>query len=45
MDAFMGNVQEAIFTINPDTTQTEMLFCSTVVGLPMLLPPMILTGS
>lgn len=24
--------------------QTEMLFCSTVVGLPFLLPPMILTG-
>lgn len=22
----------------------EMLFCSTVVGLPFLLPPMILTG-
>ncbi|KAK9934995.1 hypothetical protein M0R45_022113 [Rubus argutus] len=34
MDAFTGNVQEAIFTINPDTTQTEM-FCSTVVGLPI----------
>ncbi|KAK8692808.1 hypothetical protein V6N13_070415 [Hibiscus sabdariffa] len=44
MDAFLGNVQEAIFTINPDTTQTEMLFCSTVVGIPFLLVPMILTG-
>lgn len=22
----------------------EMLFCSTVVGLPFLIPPMILTG-
>lgn len=44
MDAFLGNVQEAIFTTNPDTTQMEMLFCSTVVGLPFLLPPMILTG-
>lgn len=44
MDAFVGNLQEAIFTLNPDTTQMEMLFCSTVVGLPFLLPPMILTG-
>ncbi|KAL2892310.1 UDP-galactose/UDP-glucose transporter 4 [Bienertia sinuspersici] len=44
MDSFLGNVQEAIFTMNPETTQMEMLFCSTVVGLPMLIPPMILTG-
>lgn len=44
MDSFLGNLQEAIFTMNPETTQTEMLFCSTVVGLPMLIPPMILTG-
>ncbi|XP_078154488.1 UDP-galactose/UDP-glucose transporter 4-like isoform X1 [Carex rostrata] len=44
MDAFLGNLQEAIFTLNPDTTQMEMLFCSTVVGLPFLIPPMVLTG-
>ncbi|XP_075484605.1 UDP-galactose/UDP-glucose transporter 2-like isoform X2 [Primulina tabacum] len=44
MDAFLGNLQEAIFTMNPETSQMEMLFCSTVVGLPFLLPPMILTG-
>ncbi|KAK3224702.1 hypothetical protein Dsin_004564 [Dipteronia sinensis] len=44
MDSFLGNLQEAIFTMNPDTTQMEMLFCSTVVGLPLLLVPMILTG-
>lgn len=44
MDSFLGNLQEAIFTMNPDTTQMEMLFCSTVVGLPFLLVPMILTG-
>ncbi|KAK1374782.1 UDP-galactose/UDP-glucose transporter 2-like [Heracleum sosnowskyi] len=44
MDAFLGNLQEAIFTTNPETTQKEMLFCSTVVGLPFLVPPMILTG-
>lgn len=44
MDAFLGNLQEAIFTMNPETTQMEMLFCSTVVGLPFLIPPMILTG-
>ncbi|KAK1586667.1 hypothetical protein Q3G72_004865 [Acer saccharum] len=44
MDSFLGNLQEAIFTMNPDTTQMEMLFCSTVVGLPFLLAPMILTG-
>ncbi|XP_039062499.1 UDP-galactose/UDP-glucose transporter 2-like [Hibiscus syriacus] len=43
MDAFLGNVQEAIFTVNPGTSQTEMLFCSTVVGIPFLLLPMILT--
>ncbi|KAJ8450176.1 hypothetical protein Cgig2_033370 [Carnegiea gigantea] len=44
MDAFLGNLQEAIFTLNPETTQMEMLLCSTVVGLPMLIPPMLLTG-
>jgi adenosine 3'-phospho 5'-phosphosulfate transporter B3 len=44
MDSFLGNLQEAIFTMNPDTTQMEMLFCSTIVGLPFLIPPMILTG-
>ncbi|KAK8498800.1 hypothetical protein V6N11_012365 [Hibiscus sabdariffa] len=44
MDAFIGNLQEAIFTINPETTQMEMLFCSTVVGLPLLVPPMVFTG-
>ncbi|KAG0497756.1 hypothetical protein HPP92_002153 [Vanilla planifolia] len=44
MDAFLGNLQEAIFAMNPETTQMEMLFCSTVVGLPLLIPPMVLTG-
>ncbi|KAK7839708.1 udp-galactose/udp-glucose transporter 4 [Quercus suber] len=44
MDSFLGNLQEAIFTMNPETTQTEMLFCSTVVGLPLLIPPMLVTG-
>ncbi|KAB2052298.1 hypothetical protein ES319_A12G110800v1 [Gossypium barbadense] len=44
MDSFLGNLQEAIFTLNPETTQMEMLFCSTVVGLPFLIPPMVLTG-
>lgn len=44
MDSFLGNLQEAIFTMNPETTQMEMLFCSTVVGMPFLLVPMILTG-
>ncbi|MQM04258.1 hypothetical protein Taro_037052 [Colocasia esculenta] len=44
MDSFLGNLQEAIFTMNPETTQMEMLFCSTVVGLPILIPPMVLTG-
>ncbi|RRT46735.1 hypothetical protein B296_00039212 [Ensete ventricosum] len=44
MDSFVGNLQEAIFTMNPETTQMEMLFCSTVVGLPLLIPPMLLTG-
>ncbi|XP_034572490.1 UDP-galactose/UDP-glucose transporter 2 isoform X1 [Setaria viridis] len=44
MDAFLGNLQEAIFKMNPDTTQMEMLFCSTVVGLPFLAVPMVLTG-
>ncbi|XP_040989048.1 UDP-galactose/UDP-glucose transporter 2-like [Juglans microcarpa x Juglans regia] len=49
VDAFLGNLQEAIFTMNPDTTQMtnrplDMLFCSTVVVLPFLAPPMILTG-
>ncbi|PKA66415.1 UDP-galactose/UDP-glucose transporter 2 [Apostasia shenzhenica] len=44
MDAFLGNLQEAIFTVNTETSQMEMLFCSTVVGLPLLIPPMVLTG-
>ncbi|RZB94001.1 UDP-galactose/UDP-glucose transporter 2 isoform B [Glycine soja] len=44
MDSFLGNLQEAIFTMNPETTQMEMLFCSTVVGLPFLIPPMLFTG-
>ncbi|KAK6918435.1 UAA transporter [Dillenia turbinata] len=44
MDSFLGNLQEAIFTVNPETTQMEMLFCSTVVGMPFLIPPMLLTG-
>ncbi|XP_075103046.1 UDP-galactose/UDP-glucose transporter 4-like isoform X2 [Nicotiana tabacum] len=44
MDSFLGNYQEAIFTVNPDTSQMEMLYCSTVVGAPFLLVPMILTG-
>ncbi|KAL1087074.1 hypothetical protein V6Z11_D08G158400 [Gossypium hirsutum] len=43
MDSFLGNLQEAIFNMNPETTQMEMLFCSTVVGLPLLIPPMVLT--
>lgn len=25
MDAFLGNLQEAIFTMNPETTQVEFL--------------------
>ncbi|KAG8478671.1 hypothetical protein CXB51_028528 [Gossypium anomalum] len=41
MDSFLGNLQEAIFNMNPETTQIEMLFCSTVVGLPLLIPPMV----
>ncbi|XP_073143580.1 UDP-galactose/UDP-glucose transporter 4-like isoform X2 [Henckelia pumila] len=44
MDSFLGNLQEAIFTMNPETTQTEMLFCSTLVGMPFLIPPMLVTG-
>ncbi|XP_068634882.1 UDP-galactose/UDP-glucose transporter 2-like isoform X1 [Aristolochia californica] len=72
MDSFLGNLQEAIFKVNTETTQViltdlpkllfyslifvlrllififymqmEMLFCSTVVGLLFLIPPMLLTG-
>ncbi|KAK4797196.1 hypothetical protein SAY86_029522 [Trapa natans] len=43
-DSFLGNFQEAIFNVNPHTTQMEMLFCSTLVGLPFLIPPMLMTG-
>ncbi|KAF2297655.1 hypothetical protein GH714_001964 [Hevea brasiliensis] len=39
-----GELARSNFTMNPDTKQIEVLFCSTVVGLPFLLPPMILTG-
>ncbi|WCJ23133.1 UDP-galactose transporter 2 [Euphorbia peplus] len=44
MDSILGNLQEAIFKLNPETTQMEMLFCSSVLGLPFLVPPMLLTG-
>lgn len=44
LDASVGNLQEVIFTLNPATTQLEMLFCSTAVGLPFLIPPMLITG-
>lgn len=44
LDSFLGNFQEAIFTMNPATSQMEMLFCSTAVGIPFLIPPMLLTG-
>ncbi|KAB2068921.1 hypothetical protein ES319_A08G063400v1 [Gossypium barbadense] len=44
MDSFLGNLQEVIFNMNPETTQMEMLFCSTVVGLPLLISPRVLTG-
>jgi len=44
MDSFLGNLQEAIFKMNPATSQMEMLFCSTAVGLPLLIIPMVLTG-
>ncbi|XP_075501062.1 UDP-galactose/UDP-glucose transporter 2-like [Primulina tabacum] len=44
LDSLLGNLQEVIFTMNPETTQTEMLFCSTLVGLPFLIPPMLFTG-
>eukprot|EP00249_Psilotum_nudum_P022175 c28404_g1_i2 orf=225-1292(-) len=44
LDSFLGNLQEAIFTLNPATSQMEMLFCSTAIGLPFLVPPMVLTG-
>lgn len=44
LDSFLGNLQEAIFTMNPATSQMEMLFCSTAVGIPFLVAPMLLTG-
>ncbi|XP_073064965.1 UDP-galactose/UDP-glucose transporter 2-like isoform X1 [Primulina eburnea] len=44
LDSLLGNLQEVIFTMNPETTQTEMLFCSTLVGMPFLIPPMLFTG-
>ncbi|KAI4356871.1 hypothetical protein L6164_000857 [Bauhinia variegata] len=44
MDSLLGNLQEAIFAMNPETTQMEMLYCSTVLGFPFLIPPMLFTG-
>jgi len=44
MDSFLGNLQEAIFKMNPATSQMEMLFFSTEFGLPLLIIPMGLTG-
>ncbi|MCD7461156.1 hypothetical protein HAX54_045408 [Datura stramonium] len=40
----LGNYQEAIFKSNPNTTQMEMLYCSTIVGFPILFVAMIVTG-
>eukprot|EP00271_Cylindrocystis_brebissonii_P005997 TRINITY_DN1849_c0_g1_i1.p1 TRINITY_DN1849_c0_g1~~TRINITY_DN1849_c0_g1_i1.p1 ORF type:complete len:366 (+),score=58.71 TRINITY_DN1849_c0_g1_i1:388-1485(+) len=44
LDALLGNFQEVIFTINPGTTQTEMLFCSSVLGVFFLAVPCVLIG-
>ena len=40
MDSFLGNLQEAIFTMDlKKITQMEALFCSTMVRFPFLLVP------
>ncbi|KAB2063651.1 hypothetical protein ES319_A10G230100v1 [Gossypium barbadense] len=44
MDAFLDNFQEVIFTMKLETTLMAMLFCSTIVGIPFLLVPMVLIG-
>ncbi|GAQ81749.1 UDP-N-acetylglucosamine (UAA) transporter family [Klebsormidium nitens] len=44
LDAFMNNFTEAIFATAPRTSQTEMLYCTTIVGIPFLVVPMVATG-
>lgn len=44
LDALVGNLQEVIFTLHPSTSQMEMLFCSSLLGIPFLLVPCVLTG-
>ncbi|GBG71532.1 hypothetical protein CBR_g8950 [Chara braunii] len=42
-DAFIGNQQETLFTVSA-ISQEEMLFCTTAVGVPILMVPLVLTG-
>ena len=44
MDSFIEILQEAIFKMNLATSEIEMLFCSTAVGLLILIIPMVLIG-
>eukprot|EP00271_Cylindrocystis_brebissonii_P010359 TRINITY_DN2652_c1_g1_i1.p1 TRINITY_DN2652_c1_g1~~TRINITY_DN2652_c1_g1_i1.p1 ORF type:complete len:361 (-),score=44.54 TRINITY_DN2652_c1_g1_i1:290-1372(-) len=43
-DAFLGNLQEAMFSADAHLSQQEVLFCSTAMGLVFILPPLLLTG-
>eukprot|EP00850_Spirogloea_muscicola_P005560 SM000025S08455 [mRNA] locus=s25:796602:799229:- [translate_table: standard] len=43
-DAFLGNLQELLFTVGPSTSQEEVVFCSSAAGLLFLIPPMVITG-
>lgn len=43
-DALLGNLQEAMFVQDPLLSQQEVLFCTTLMGLPFLIPPLLFTG-
>lgn len=43
-DAFLGNIQEALFVAFPNISQDEVLLCTNLVSIPLLLVPMIGTG-
>ncbi|XVE77051.1 hypothetical protein DITRI_Ditri13aG0030800 [Diplodiscus trichospermus] len=44
MESILCNMQEVIFTTRPETTQMEVLFCTTAVGLPFLFLQILLSA-
>lgn len=43
-DAFLGNIQEALFVSFPSISQDEVLLCTNLMSIPLLLVPLVATG-